>query len=182
MLVATATSVIVTFVTEIVVQPKLEAIRARRALSMSLLNVGVLAARLDHGLLPRSIKGEVRTRFLEQENKTYEKLRAAVEQFVDDLAGTSGTYVATYMQMIMDYAGHVNGVLISARPRAKQGHVIKEMTLPLHVFLFGGLHPIRRGRALRQIRAYLAPDGELPGDTPAVPPQGDPTRSEAMPS
>ncbi|MBG0818921.1 hypothetical protein [Planomonospora sp. ID82291] len=162
--VAGVTSIVVTLLVEYAAKPRLEArkerildaVRARRKLTATLLDIGLAAAVLREDL-PAIADPVVQQKVRAERARQYKRLEELGQELVDG----SGRYLVTLLglprRLTANAAFAVLGVLMSARTRRDQAEAITGLVTPLATVLETPLwRLLKRGRAALELTRQLA--------------------------
>lgn len=168
-LVSALTSGVVALGIEWLAKPRLEARkerilqlhRARWTFEADVLAVLANSAKLSEAVaqrLPRDLKEEVRRAIRDEIGRAVQQLDNATREMSDTLADYGFTYPTAQVQgRIVQYVSTARGIQISDRTLAEKAEILKEITAPLHTWLFGPRWRFRsRYRALMELPGILA--------------------------
>lgn len=164
---------------ELVAKPRLEArkerylavARMRSDFARDLLKLEVLSGTWAQFANPPSASIGTLQLITQERRRAFSQIEEITKELVDGLSGYALTYVGFRVpgqsvsapEMISNYVWTVRGITVSSRSVAAKMKAIHELTEPIRMFLFGGMHFARRIKALQKIPVALAQYSNSPG-------------------
>jgi hypothetical protein len=156
---------------ELVAKPRLEArkerilaaARGRSDFERNLLKLEVLSGTWANFVNPPGVSMGSRQLIAQERRRAFSQIEDITKELVDGLSAYAITYIGVRLpgqsmsapEIISNYVWTVRGVTVSARSTSDKAKAIHELTEPIRIFLFGGLHLVQRINAWKEIPAVF---------------------------
>jgi hypothetical protein len=167
-LVATVlTSAFVTLAIEWLAKPRLEARkenilalhRGRRTFHTNLLTILSNSAKLATGAaheIPRSTKEDLRRSIRAEADRAATRIDSATQDMSDNVTDYVSTYATERIRnLILRYVFTARAIAISTRTQVEKSDILKEITIPIHTWLFARWRLASRARAFTELPKVL---------------------------
>lgn len=143
---AVVTAVLTTWVTGMIIAPRLDARKARvlaafkdrDRFSDSILTILASCGRLQAFEIPPGISEPLREALNAERQRWLDQIDEATRWLIDNTERWAGTYrtFGGFQNLAIQYASHARGVMISGRSQADKNTIIREITEPIQEIFF----------------------------------------------